>query len=99
MKPYWADCQALKRGHETFADSAMTAINFKSKLSVLMKFIQHYQILGNISVFGCKIEYQQRGLPHDHILFWRDFDTQDIPAVEPVINVRYPRDSPFLEQE
>jgi DNA polymerase III delta prime subunit len=99
MNPYWADYQSLKRGRETFADSAMTAIIFKSKLSALMKFIQDHQILGNISAFVWRIEYQQRGLPHAHILFWSDFDTQDIPAVEAVINVRYPRDSQFLEQK
>jgi hypothetical protein len=99
MNPYRADYQALKRGPETFADPAMTAIIFKSKLSALMKFIQHHQILGNISAFVWRIEYQQRGLPYAHILFWSDFDTQDVPAVEAVINVRYPRDSPFLEQE
>jgi hypothetical protein len=99
MNPYWADCQVLKRGRETFADSAMTAIIFKSTLSALMKFIQHDQFLGNISAFAWRIKYQQRELPHAHILFWSDFDTQDIPAVETAINVRYPRDSPFLEQE
>jgi hypothetical protein len=69
MNPYWADSQALKRGPETFADSAMTAIICKSKLSALMKFIQHHQILGNISAFVWRIEYQQRGLSHAHILF------------------------------
>jgi hypothetical protein len=38
----------------------------------------------------------KRGLLHTHILFWIDFDTQDIDAVDAVVNARYPKDSPFL---
>jgi hypothetical protein len=64
-----------------------------------MKFITNRQILGKISAFLWRIEYQKRGLPHAHILFWSDFDTEDIHAVESVVNVRYPKDSPFLEHE
>jgi hypothetical protein len=97
--PYWADYHAHKEGRENFADPEMAAIAFKSKLSSFTKFIQGDQILGDISASVSRIEYQQRRLPHVHILFWSDFDTQDIPAVEAVINLRYRRDSPFLEQE
>jgi hypothetical protein len=66
-------------------------------MSELMKFIQHHQNLGNISAFVWRIEYQKRGLPHAHILFWSDFDTHNIAAVEKVINVRSPKVSPFLD--
>jgi hypothetical protein len=38
----------------------------------------------------------KKGLPHAHILFWTDFDAQDIDAVDAVVNARYPRNSPFL---
>jgi hypothetical protein len=79
-----AEHQALKRGRETFADSAMTAIIFKSKLLALMKLSQDHQILGNISAFVPRIEYQQRGLLQPHILFWSDFDIQNIPGLEEV---------------
>jgi hypothetical protein len=43
-----------------------------------------------------RIEYQKRALPHAHIFFWTDFDTQDDDAVDAVINARYPKNSPFL---
>jgi hypothetical protein len=46
--------------------------------------------------FVWRIEYHKRGLPHAHILFWADFDTKNIDAVDEVINVRYPKDSRFL---
>jgi hypothetical protein len=60
-----------------------------------MNFIQNHQILGKALAFVWRIEYQKRGLPHAHILFWADFDTQDINAVDAVINARYPKNSPF----
>jgi hypothetical protein len=41
----------------------------------------------------------KRGLPHAYILFWTDFDTQDIDAVDAVINAKYPKKSPFLNDQ
>jgi hypothetical protein len=38
----------------------------------------------------------KRGLAHAHILFWTDFDTQDIDTVDAMVNARYPKKSPFL---
>jgi hypothetical protein len=99
MNSYWVDDQTLEGRHETFADSAPVVIVFKSKLSALMKFIRDHQILGNISAFERRIKYQRQGIPHAHILFWSDFDIRDIPAVDTVITVRCPRDSPFLEHK
>jgi hypothetical protein len=45
MNPFWVDYHALKRGRETFADSAMGVIIFKTKLLALMQFIQKREIL------------------------------------------------------
>jgi hypothetical protein len=87
------------RGDVVFADSAIAAIIFKIKLSALMNFIQKHQILGKVSVFRWRIEYQKRSLPHAHILFRTDFDTQDINAVDAVINTRYPKTSPFCNDQ
>jgi hypothetical protein len=75
----------------------MSAIIFKLKLSALMKFLTKRKILGEISAIVWRIEYQKRGIPHAHILLWTNFDTQDIHAVEKVINVRYPKRTPFIE--
>jgi hypothetical protein len=76
------------RGDDVFADSAIAAIIFKSKLSAFMKFTQKNQIQDKVSAFVWRIEYQKRGLPPGHILFWTDFDSQDIDAA---INARYPK--------
>jgi hypothetical protein len=69
MNPYWAEYQALNRDGGTFSDSAMTTIVFKAKLSALMKSIKDHEILGKVSGFAWRIEYQKQGLPHAHILF------------------------------
>jgi hypothetical protein len=79
-----------------FADFAIAAIISKIKLSTLMNLIQKHQILGKVSAFVWRIEYQKRDLPRAHILFWTDFDTQDIDAIDAMINARYPKNSPFL---
>jgi hypothetical protein len=99
MNPYCAGYQALKRASETFGDSRMSKIIFKRKLWVLMQFIRHRQILGTISAFTWRIEYQKQSLCRDYILFWSNPDTQDVQAVEEVTNVRYPKDSLHIEQE
>jgi hypothetical protein len=88
MNPYWADYQAFKRGSRTLAGLAKTAIIFKTMLVGLRKFISHRWILGKHSVPQWRIKYQKHDLPHAHILFWSDFDAQDVLAVEEVINVR-----------
>jgi hypothetical protein len=97
MNRYWVAYPALNRGRETLADSAMDGVIFKTKHSAVMLFIQKPEILGRVSGFVWRIESQKRGLPHAHVLFWSGFDTQDLQAVESVINVRYPKDSPFIE--
>jgi hypothetical protein len=95
MNPYWLDFQALKRGDGPYSDSTMATIIFRSKLNALMKFIRSGKMLGNVSAFVWRIEYQKRGLPHAHILLWTDYDTSNVAAIEKVVNVRLPRYSPF----
>jgi hypothetical protein len=52
-KSYEADDQALKRGSGTFADSAMRAIIFKTKLSALRKSTWCYEVLARFRcVYG-----------------------------------------------
>jgi hypothetical protein len=99
MNPYRAEYHSPQRGSETFVDSASSTIILKTKLSGSMKLIKHRRIPGKISAFVQRIEYQKRCLAHAHILFLSDFDIQDLHAAEEVINVRYPEDSPFPEQE
>jgi hypothetical protein len=96
MNPHWPGYKALRPGDSVFTDSAIAAIIFKIKLSALMNFIQKHQILGKVSAFAWRTEHQKRGLPYVHILFWTDFDTQDIDDVDALINARYPKNSAFL---
>jgi hypothetical protein len=96
MSSHWPDYKALIRGDGVFTDSAIAAIIFKIKLSALMNCIQKHQILGKVSSFLWRIKYQKRDAPHTHILFWTDFDTQDIDAADAVINARYPEKLSFF---
>jgi hypothetical protein len=63
MNPYLAEYQVFKRDRGSFSDSAMTPIVVKAMLSALMKFIEDHEILGKVSGFVWRIEYQKRGLP------------------------------------
>jgi hypothetical protein len=45
-----------------------------------------------------RIEYQQRGLPHVHMLFWTDCDTSDVQQIDRIVNARY-QESSVLENE
>jgi hypothetical protein len=93
--PHWPDDTALMRGDRIFANSAIAAIIFKIRLSALMIFIQKHQLLDKVSALYRESSLK-KGLPHADILFWTDFDTHDIDAVDVVINTRYPKNSPFL---
>jgi hypothetical protein len=99
MNPYWPEFVALRRGKEAYSDSAMMAIVFKERLGELMRTIKSSRVLGDVKGYVWRVEYQSRGLPHAHILLWTDFETEDLHAVEEVINVRYPKRSPFLLED
>jgi hypothetical protein len=96
MDPHWTEYPVVKRDDETFGDSTMAAVILKTKLSALRRFIQRYEIIGKVSAFVWRIEYQKRGLPHAHVLFWIDIPIQNFGTVESAMNVRYPKDSPVL---
>jgi hypothetical protein len=87
------------RGDDVLADSVTVSITFKTKFSALRTFIQKKKIFGKVWAVVWKIEYQKQGYPPAHILFWSDSDTQDVHAVETLINVRYPKDSRFPDDE
>jgi hypothetical protein len=80
MNPDWPDYQGFKRSPGTLDDSAIITIVFKQRVFALMKFVQQRKVFGNMSAFVWRIKHQKGGLPHAHILFWTDFDTQDMDA-------------------
>jgi hypothetical protein len=59
MIRYWADCETLNRGSGTAADSEISGIIAKTKLSVLMKFIECHETPGKISAFVWRIEHHK----------------------------------------
>jgi hypothetical protein len=74
------------------------SIIFRARLKYLMKDCRQSDLLDNVTAFVWRIEYHQRGLPHDHILFWIDCDKSDVQAIERIVNARYPESS-RLEKE
>jgi hypothetical protein len=52
----------------------------------------------NISIYVKHWVSETRPSRRSHC-FWSGLDTKDIPTLEVVINVIYPKDSPFLEHE
>jgi hypothetical protein len=97
MHPHWPDYQALKLNSGNWSDSTVMSIVFKSKLSALITFLQDRKVLGLINAFVWRVEYQKRGLPHAHIWLWTDFNAQNLDAVDSVINIQYPKESPFVD--
>jgi hypothetical protein len=97
MNPNWFDYYALPKG--PFSHSATATLVFRLKLLGLMAHLQKSKTLGNLSAYVWRIEYQKRGLPHAHILLWTDFDTTKPIAVEKVVNVRLPKNSPFTHEQ
>jgi hypothetical protein len=98
MNPYWPEYQTLKRGSGQVSDATLMSIVFQARLKCLLEYCRRSHLLGNVTAFVWRIEYQQRVLPHAHILFWTDCDTSDIQAIERIVNARYPKSSP-LENE
>jgi hypothetical protein len=68
MDPYWREYQSLKRGTGNFSDRSIAAIIFRVRLKGFMQFCKKSRVLGNVRAFVWRIEYQQRDLPHAHIL-------------------------------
>jgi hypothetical protein len=50
-----------------------------------------------IRVLVWRVEYQKRGLRHASILGWIDDDTDNLAAIDEVVNVRVPRNSSFTD--
>jgi hypothetical protein len=90
---------ALKLGEGTFSDSTMATIAFRLKLNALVKKIKAEKILGSVLTFVWRIEYQIMGLLHAHCLFWTDCNTTDVAVIDKVVNVRFPRTSPFCHEQ
>jgi hypothetical protein len=90
MNAYWPEYQSLKRGRWHFSDGTMASIIVRARTQWLMKFCRTRRTLGTVRGFAWRIEYQQRGLPHAHILFWKNCDMSDTHEIDRIINTRDP---------
>ena len=82
-------------------DPLMVATHFSRRFDALMKFIINgdQQPLGKVQDYFIRIEFQNRGSPHYHIIFWiegvpKNIDNQTAPAlktyIEKVIHTNLP---------
>jgi hypothetical protein len=99
MNPYWPDYDGLKRGTGSFSDGTGSSIMFRARMKWLMHFCKKKRIFGTVRGFVWRIEYQQRGLPHAHILFWTDCDTTDAQQIDRIITARYPLPSTIQTEQ
>lgn len=69
--PNWKEIQELLLPGQTAVDRPdICARVFKQKLALLMKLIVKDSLFGKVRCHLYTIEYQKRGLPHAHLLFW-----------------------------
>jgi hypothetical protein len=99
MNPYWPEYESLKRGSENFSDLSMASIVFRARLKCLLDFWKRSQVRVTVRGFVWRVEYQQRGLPHGHILFWMDSDISNPEEIDRIINARYPENSPLINEQ
>ena len=90
FNPYWPEVVALKRAPTAYGDGSVVSVIFKFKLKSTIKFIKKSNILGKILGYVYRIEYQNRGYLHAHLLFWSKFDTEDLGKIQQVINSHFP---------
>lgn len=69
--PTWTEItQYLLPGQSSRDRHDITARVFKQKLKLFMNFIVRHQVFGETRCWMYSVEWQKRGLPHAHILFW-----------------------------
>ena len=87
--PRWLDLYSM--GVADYAlDSFSVARIFKLKVQQLMKILKSRSILGRITGYLYRYEYQNRGLPHVHILLWTDTDVDDPEIVNRYVTAELP---------
>lgn len=82
--PYWVEIEALKIAGYTNTSISIARI-FHQRLTKVIEYLKNSKILGEINAYISRVEYQQRGLPHAHILLWTSFDIDDIEKIDSVI--------------
>lgn len=89
--PKWLDLVSL--GVDDYAlHSFEVARVFKLRIQTMMKILKSSAILGTIKGYLYRYEYQNRGLPHVHILLWTDLDLEDPAVLDQYVTCELPPD-------
>ncbi|EAY08353.1 hypothetical protein TVAG_352750 [Trichomonas vaginalis G3] len=96
--PYWAEniawnsatSQNQKQKKTLMDNSASISRIYHIKKKKLLSWLKETKLLGEISAYFGRDEYQQRGLPHTHFLLWTDFDVTNIHKLNQIISASFP---------
>lgn len=97
FNPNWNEIKALNTEPQIINNSPLIARTFNQKKHCFIDFIKKKKIFGNIEGILWRVEYQQRGYPHCHILLWSDFDTDDVTKLDKILTCKLPIHDNFEE--
>ena len=95
--PHWPEIYSMNQ-NGYLSNSSLIMRVFRQKRLTFLNYIKNKKIFGCIKGFVWRDEFQQRGLPHAHILIWSDFDTDNPKNIDRVLTTRLPND-PFEENQ
>lgn len=93
----WDEFKDIREFDSYHNGSAISRV-FKIRFHRVLKYLQASYLFGTNHAIIWRIEYQQRGLPHAHVLIWSNIDTSDISCLEALINTRYLKDDHNLSK-
>lgn len=98
FNPKWNEVTALNNNEALLINnSPLIARIFNQKRQCFIDYIKKRKIFGNIEGLLWRVEYQQRGYPHCHLLIWSDFDTDDVTKIDKLITCKLPMHDPYEE--
>lgn len=96
FNPKWNEVVALNpKNTDLIHNSPLIARIFNQRKKCFLDYIKTSRIFGNINGLLWRVEYQQRGYPHCHILIWSDFDTDDVLKIDKLLTCRLPLRDPY----
>ncbi|XP_071035291.1 uncharacterized protein [Parasteatoda tepidariorum] len=95
--PNWDEIKnLLLSGQTSMHRHDIIARAFKQKLKSLKKLIIHHSVFGEKRCWLYSVEWQKRGLPHEHILIWL-VDKVRPEEIDKIISAEIP--NPNVDQE
>jgi hypothetical protein len=92
LNPHHPAITANIRRGETYGQYALLISQVaKYEFLDLMKYIEDHKIFGNVKAVMWRIEYQKRGLPYYHVLWFTDINTSDLIQIDKYFTAEFPR--------